>query len=220
MKRFLSLLIIVYAVSSFASERAATIHVQKLFLENVRTANDMLKRGNYEQMAHYQKTLADVREHLHILRIYPQILEDLNTYDQTVRNVTASLQKNAPTLKQDREALIRNLEAFNKRLASIGLFELLHGWQDLTRTKREFVRVPQKKLKKAFDTQWLYVNTLIQELYLDEEYETPILEFLIDYKKSFDVMATAYQETGYQNVANLKPLSYKIKADLLMIPRG
>ncbi len=218
MKRFILLISFYVTITLHAASHSQEDSVTTLFNQNVHAMNAIVKRGDYDRMNEFDTTLKALQKRL---ELYGQeaILKQLRDYDAKVRSVSASLQEYAPSLQKDQEVVITELEGFNRRIASIGLAELIRGWRELGRLKKAFVREPKKNLQKDFEAKWLYVNALIEELYLDEEVETPMLQFLQRYKNVFDAMATAYKESGYDNVATLKPLSYKIKSDIMMIPR-
>jgi len=217
-KRFITLVLFFISMTLHAASHGKQESVTTLFNQNVHAMNAIVKRGDYDKMDEFDTTLQEVRKRL---ELYGQakILEQLNDYDAKVRSVSASLVEYAPSLQKDQEIIIAELESFNRRISSIGLAELIKGWRELGRLKKAFVREPQKNLQKDFETKWLYVSVLIEELYLDEEVETPMLQFLQRYKSVFDSIAAAYKESGFDNVATLKPLSYKIKSDIMMIPR-
>ena len=201
----------IMADSSIKKERLAT-----LMNQNVYAMNAIVKRGDYKRLDEYNQTMQKL--HVKVEQIgNSHLIEQMNHYDDTVLQVSISLQKYAPDLNQNHHAIISGLKDFNRRVSSIGLAELIQGWRTLGNLKKRFVRSPSQKWAKDFNAQWLYVNTLITELYLDEEYETPLFEFLELYKHTFESMAASYKEVGFDSVAALKPLSYEIKSTIIMM---
>ena len=60
----------------------------------------------------------------------------------------------------------------------------------------------------------------ITELYLDDEMEQPLFEYLDAYKAYFKEISGAYRSVGYAEVGKLKPLTYKIKMQFeMMLPQ-
>ncbi|MHC3995193.1 hypothetical protein ACXWTF_10220 [Thiomicrolovo sp. ZZH C-3] len=196
----------------------------KQFKENASDASAITKRGEYTLRSTQEQGITRIRAEVASLGLPEQersaILKDLDTYKATVSSIGAELQKSAPYLHQHYRRLLDGLGEFNRRLGSIGLRELLHGWRELSRVKGRFVKQPDARLAKAFDTAWTNVSVTISELYLDEEMEAPLLEYLDAYKAYFEEVNRAYKAVGYADVSRLKPLTYKIKMQLeMMAPR-
>ena len=214
---FLSFMILASQIiaGSLSSEK----HLATLINQNVHAMNAIVKRGDYTAVKEYQQTIQML--HMQVKQIgNTQLDSQINLYDGMVRRLSSALQEHAPDLNHNNHAIINGLEDFNHRISSIGLVELIQGWRELGNLKKRFVRKPDTALSKAFNTQWLYVTSLINELYLDEEYETPMLKFLQLYKHTFETIDTSYKEAGYDTVATLKPLSYEIKSTIIMLQRS
>ncbi|UFS62125.1 hypothetical protein LOH54_10745 [Sulfurimonas sp. HSL-3221] len=204
-----------------ASQRMGLL---KQFKENASDASAITKRGEYALIKGQEQSLARIRAEVLTLGLPEQertaLLSDLDTYKETVRGIGTQLQKSAPELHQHYRRLLDGLGEFNRRLGSIGLRELLHGWRELSRVKGRFVKEPDARLAKTFDTAWTEVSVTISELYLDEEMEAPLLEYLDAYKAYFEEVKHAYKAVGYADVSSLKPLTYKIKMQMeMMAPR-
>jgi hypothetical protein len=196
--------------------------VKELFREHVRNANGAIKRGEYEGMAPFSDGIGTLQKKLKqiddpALQV-DALSKDIELYSQLVTAVTKELQLNAPKLNEHYNGIVGGVDTFNKKLASIGLRELLRSWKDLTRIKHRFVKKPDAKLAKAFEKAWNNVSITITELYLDEEMEEPLLNFLERYRLQFSELNEAYRKVGYANVAKIKPLAYKIKMQLELLP--
>jgi hypothetical protein len=196
--------------------------VKELFRQHERNANGAIKRGEYEGMAAFSAGIGTLQKKLRQINDpavpVEALSKDIELYSQLVTAVTKELKQNAPKLNEHYNGIVGGVDTFNKKLASIGLRELLRSWRDLTRIKHRFVKKPSAKLAKAFDKAWDNVSITITELYLDEEMEEPLLDFLQRYKLQFAELNDAYEKVGYANVAKIKPLAYKIKMQLELLP--
>jgi hypothetical protein len=195
---------------------------KELFRQNVRKANGAIKRGEYEGMAPFSAGIGTLQKRLKQIDDpalpVEALSKDIELYSQLVTAVSKELQQNAPKLNEHYSGIVGGVDTFNKKLSSIGLRELLRSWKDLTRIKHRFVKKPNAKLAKAFEKAWDNVSITITELYLDEEMEEPLLNFLDSYKFQFTELNNAYKKVGYANVAKIKPLAYKIKMQLELLP--
>ena len=79
------------------------------------------------------------------------------------------------------------------------------------------MKQPDARLVKAFDKEWTNITVTITELYLDEEMEKPLFDYLDAYKAYFNELNSAYSGVGYAEVGKLKPLTYKIKMQFQML---
>ena len=202
------------------SERAA---IHESFRQNVSDANDIVKRGEYDKMVRYRTEMLQIKNRVAVLTISEsekrQLRENLGVYERLVSRVGETLKTKAPDLNDRYTQLLRELPTFNKRLASIGLRELLNEWRNLGKIKNRFVKRPDARLAQAFEQKWVSVTVIITELYLDEEMEAPLMEYLDAYRAYFTALDGAYRSVGYADVARLKPLSYEIKSQLeLSVP--
>jgi hypothetical protein len=201
-------------------ERLLHQEMQEEFRRNVGDANAIVKRGEYDRLGRYESELSRIMQRVPALNL-PQekktaLRSDLEQYGDLVKNLGSSLQKNAPQLKAHHAEILQRLGWFNRKLASIGLAELLKEWRELSRIKNRFVKKPSRRLAERFGQTWTSVTIMITELYLDEEMEEPLFEYLERYKSYFAELSRAYETVGYRDVAGLKPLSYKIKMQLQM----
>ncbi|MBU0720030.1 hypothetical protein KJ877_01670 [bacterium] len=197
--------------------------IHDVFRQNVSDANAIIKRGDYAKITRYKEeslTIMAQIEHLDIPDEHKlELKKDLSKYSQLINKISSKLQTQAPKLNQHYTDVVGNIATFNKKLSSIGLSELLSSWYNLSKAKNRYVKKPSKKLEKEFDKQWTSVITTISELYLDEEMEEPLFEFLHNYKAYFKEITIAYNSVTYSDIRELKPLSYKIKAQLeLLVP--
>jgi hypothetical protein len=197
------------------------IHQQ--FRQNVNDANAIIKRGEYSIMNEHKSNILNIITRIDTLSIPKEdkktLQNDMTHYAVLVDDISVKLQSNAPKLNQHYSALIANLKSFNSKLASIGLSELLNDWHEISRIKNRYVKKPSKKHEKEFSNKWTSMVITITELYLDEEDEEALFAYLENYKAYFQEISAAYSSVGYANINKLKPLTYKIKAQLeLSVP--
>lgn len=212
-----------YWSSERAEQRVAEQQsIKELFRQNVRSANGVIKRGEYDGMVLFSDGIGTLQKELKQIDDpalpIKELTQDIEAYSQLVSALSGELQKNAPKMHEHYSSIVGGVDTFNRKLASIGLRELLRSWKELTRIKHRFVKKPSAKLAKAFNKAWDNVSITITELYLDEEMEEPLFDFLDNYKLQFAEMNRAYKKIGYANVAKIKPLSYKIKMQLELLP--
>jgi hypothetical protein len=202
-------------------ERLLHQELQEEFRRNVGDANAIVKRGEYDRLGRYESELSRIMRRVPALNLprdeKAALQEDLEQYGTLVKSIGTSLRENAPQLKAHHAEILRRLGWFNKKLGSIGLAELLKEWRELSRIKNRFVKKPSRSLAEQFGQTWTSVTIMITELYLDEEMEEPLFDYLERYKAYFSELSRAYETVGYRDVAGLKPLSYKIKMQLQMV---
>jgi hypothetical protein len=191
------------------------------FKQNASEANAIVKRGEFDRITGQEAAFARIQAEVASLDITAperdQLSGDLATYGELVHHLGTDLKQNAPKLNAHYEQVLGGLSEFNRRMGSIGLFELLHSWRELSRIKSRFVKKPNARLVKAFDKEWTNITITITELYLDEDMEKPLFDYLDAYKAYFNELSGAYRSVGYAEVAKLKPLTYKIKMQFEMI---
>jgi hypothetical protein len=197
--------------------------IHKAFQKNVSDANAILKRGEYTKITKYESDLAVIMQQIKTLNIpnknKEELQKDLTEYATLIHDINIHLQAKAPKLGENHLNILRQLDTFNNKIATIGLSELSENWRKLSNIKNDFVKHPSAKMEKEFNAKWSAVVVTINELYLDEEIETPLLDYLNDYKTYFQELNNAYSSAQYASLNKVKPLSYKIKAELeLLVP--
>lgn len=195
--------------------------VYNIFLENVKNANSIIKNGEYEKVTTYNSDMNSLLEQIKYLKISDTEKNRLNSsikeYFDLVNQSSIALQKKAPNLNQQYKHTLDGLKKFNSSISSIGLYQLSSEWLKLSKIKSDFVNKPSLKLKKDFENTYNSIIVNITELYLDSEIEDPMFNYLKEYKTYFESIAAAYEIVNFENIAKLKPLSYKIKADLELL---
>lgn len=209
--------------SLYHSDNVQTKDIREAFRENVSDANAILKRGEYAKIAKYKTDIESIIGQIKTLGIAnenkEELQKDIALYTALINDISIHLQKKAPELEKNHLHILRKLDAFNKRISMIGFSELSENWRQLSNIKNSFIKQPRLKLEKEFDAKWSAVVITITELYLDEEIEQPVLDYLNDYKTYFKEISSAYSSAQYSNLNKVKPLSYKIKAQLeLLVP--
>jgi hypothetical protein len=211
--------------SLYYSEAVQTKDIREAFRENVSDANAILKRGEYTKIAKYEADIESIIAQIKTLGIAnenkEELQKDIALYTALINDISKHLQKKAPELEKNHLHILNKLDAFNKRISAIGLSELSENWRQLSNIKNSFIKQPHTKLEQEFDAKWSAVVVTITELYLDEEIEKPALDYLHDYKIYFKEISGAYSSAQYSNLNKVKPLSYKIKAQLeLLVPNN
>lgn len=192
--------------------------IRKAFRESVSDANAILKRGEYNKILKYKSDILSIIEQLNLLNIpeenKQEIHDDMVLYSELINDISAKLQEKAPMLQERDQTVIEGLDGFNKKISAIGLSELSQNWYKLSSIKNNFIKNPSTKLEQEFTARLSVITTIITELYLDEEQEEALFWYLKEYKNYFQDLSSAYSMAEYKNLKKVKPLSYKIKAQL------
>lgn len=218
MRLLIAVLLVISSLQAgmFTNNNDTRNHIRKDFHQNVSDANSIIKRGEYEKISAYKTNILSIAQQVDSLDISDddklQLQKDLHTYSDLVNTIAQNLEKKAPQLNLHYNETIRGLKRFNKKIASIGLYELTSQWMELSSIKNRFVKKPNRQLEKKFDNTWNAIIVTITELYLDDDMEEPLLTYLDNYKAYFKEISQAYKSVSYNNIKKLKPLSYKIKA--------
>lgn len=214
---FLSIIFSMLNASMFSSDNAnkQTSMIEE-FRQNVNDVNSIIWRGEYDKLSTQKSTLTSIIKNIDSLSISQdskkQLKNDLQNYAHLVNTISTSLQKEAPTLNKHYNETIIKLDSFNKKISSIGLYQLTALWKELSKIKNEFVKKPNLSYEKKFEDTWNEMSVTIMELYLNDETEEFLFGYLEHYKQYFKEINLAYKQANYENINQLKPLSYKIKA--------
>ncbi|MDQ1244236.1 MAG: hypothetical protein QG565_576 [Campylobacterota bacterium] len=220
MKTLLSILAfsVLLSASMFTQEENAKGNLIEEFRQSVSDTNSIIWRGEYDKISSHKSNISSIMKKVQNIEMPQEKKQELETNLQTyaaiVDTISKNLQTDAPGLKSHYNNTIANLDPFNKKISSIGLYALSSRWRDLSSIKNNFVKNPNSALEKKFDNIWNEVVVTITELYLDDEAETFLLNYLENYKLYFKEITVAYSKTNYDKINKLRPLSYKIKAEL------
>lgn len=191
------------------------------FRQNVNDTNSIIWRGEYEKIPSHKAGISSIAKKIQNLKIAEEkkqeLAVNLQNYAAIIDAIGKNLQQEAPKLKDHYDNSIANLDAFNKKMSSIGLYTLISRWRELSAIKNSFVKKPNPALEKKFDNIHNEIVVTITELYLDDEAESFLLGYLDNYKLYFKEITVAYTKANYDKINELKPLSYKIKAELELL---
>lgn len=220
MKTLLSILAfsVLLSASMFTQKENTKGNLIEEFRQNVSDTNSIIWRGEYDKISSHKSNISSIMKKVQNLEMSQEKKQELETnlqsYADIVDTISKNLQKEAPKLKSHYNNAITNLDPFNKKISNIGLYALSSHWRELSSIKNNFVKKPNSALEKNFDNIWSEVVVTITELYLDDETETFLLNYLENYKLYFKEITVAYSKTNYEKINKLRPLSYKIKAEL------
>ncbi|MDK9693745.1 MAG: hypothetical protein OEL19_05825 [Sulfurimonas sp.] len=202
------------------NEKGNSILIEE-FRQNVNDTNSIIWRGEYDKIPSYKASISSITRKIQALEIEQnkkqELAVHLQNYEAIVDAIAINLKKEAPRLKTHYDYTIDNLDAFNKKISSVGLYILSSRWRDLSGIKNNFVKKPTPELEKKFDTMLNEVIVTITELYLDDKTESFLLGYLENYKLYFKEITVAYSKANFDKINELKPLSYKIKAELELL---
>lgn len=109
---------------------------------------------------------------------------------------------------------------FQRSMDQIGLHELKSSFSDLEKARSEYIKEPSLTAQEQYEK--LAKNTLqtINELYLDEDMETPLLNYIVNHTHYFKTVVSIYTTTGLESINRLHANSYIIKAQLELLPKS
>jgi len=203
---------------TLGSDNKKQANIAEEFRQNVNDANSIIWRGEYNKISTHKSNIVSIIKKVETLDISKENKErlknDIQTYADLVNIIAESLRKEAPTLNSHYNETIDKLEMFNKKISNIGFYTLITHWRELSSIKNDFVKKPSPALEKRFENTWNEMTVTITELYLDDEVEKFLFNYMNHYKLYFKEINQAYKRANYDNINQLKPLSYKIKAEL------
>lgn len=206
------------SIFTFSGDNKKQANIIEEFRQNVNDSNSIIWRGEYNKISPHKSNIISIIKKIENLDISQenknQLKDDLQAYTSLVNVIADSLQKEAPTLNSHYSETINKLEIFNKKISNIGFYTLTNRWRELSSIKNDFVKKPNPTLEKKFENVWNEMTITITELYLDDEAEKFLFDYMNHYKLYFKEISQAYKRASYDNINKLKPLSYKIKAKL------
>lgn len=181
-------------------------------------SNALVKKGDLAKYPQYRSTFEKLQKSLNTLDISKNekrnLKKNMRSYAKIINALYKSMKKNTPNIYAEYKQSRKGFLSCNNGIESTGYAPLLNVWHDLIKIKHNYIRRPSYALSKKFDKKWGSVKYVLTDLCLDEDIETPLLNYLNLYKKYFDELDNAYDSVEYSNVRKIKPLSYAIKANL------
>jgi len=206
----------------FSDDTSNTTKQHKKVLETFRTTssdgNALLKKGDFEKYKLYKSNITTLIHTIDTLDLSPQekksLQKNMHQYSKIIDSVYKHMKNKTPMIHKEYSKSLDGLVAFNDGINSTGYGPLLKEWHKLAKIKRRYIKKPSYQLSKKFDEKWDAVVFVLTDLCLDEEYEDPLLAYLDVYKKYFKDLNHVYKTVHYENIKNIKPLSYAIKSQL------
>lgn len=109
-------------------------------------------------------------------------------------------------------------QSFLASVDQIGLYELKSAYLGLNSIRNRYLKEPTMEDSLAYEHENEHLHQIITELYLDTPLEKPLLTYLDNHKRYFDIIATAYDEIGYDRINRLHTNAYAIKSELQLFP--
>lgn len=203
------------------SIKAKTIY--DLFNQCTSDMNSIVKHGEYEKHINFEKNIVSVEKGIIDAQMdsndRQSIQKNLREYKLICQTCINTMKNDAPQLNTHYTNLVNNLENFKKSVYSTGYQPLIKEWDKLTRIKKQYIKDPSNKLENKFARSLDQVVLTLTQLYLDDEQEQPMLTYLKNYQSYFNDLSRSYKSVKYENINEIKPLSYKIKSQIkLSIP--
>lgn len=111
-----------------------------------------------------------------------------------------------------------NEPIFRATIEQIGLYELKTAYDDLKKSRSEYIKKPSAISMERYIADADKVQNIISELYLDSDIETPLYAYLDNHKLYLETIASAYEESGIERINRLRTIGYAIKTELQLLP--
>jgi hypothetical protein len=111
-------------------------------------------------------------------------------------------------------------KAFQVSLEQIGLYELKATFSDLEKARSDYIKEPSLTAQEKYEKLTKNTIQIINELYLDEDIETPLLNYIVNHTHYFKTVVSIYTTTGLDSINRLHANSYIIKAQLELLPKS
>ncbi|MBU0632897.1 hypothetical protein KKA17_09635 [bacterium] len=180
--------------------------------------NGIIKHGDYEKHLNFDKNIAYVQKRIETAQIdskdKQKLQNNINKYKTICQSSVSSMKKNAPRLNTHYAIVTNSLVDFEKRICSTGFSPLIKKWHKLNHIKNEYLKEPSQELEQEFKRELDLVMQSVSELYLEEEQENAIFSYLKNYQSYFYDLSRSFKYAQYENIKEIKPLSYKIKSQI------
>lgn len=150
--------------------------------------------------------------------ISESFLKDYSNLNDIIQDTVSSIRDSEPRLSKQISKAKENTLKFQKKLKSIGLSELNISWRSNQKIYRNFLRRPEDKLYKNFQSNIREMKLIISELYLEDDDEAYLFSILDHYKLTIRAQYHVYQDVGFKRIKQIKPLVYSLKEQIQLNP--
>lgn len=196
----------------------------QLFTLEERSVRQMIRFGNEQSITSFQsysEALDTALIKAKKLGIETQNTQDmLSQYKQDSQNLTKTASLYSQKLHTYSQFEQSQEKAFQVSLEQIGLYELKTTFSDLEKARAEYIKEPSLTAQEKYEKLTKNMTQTINELYLDEDMETPLLNYIVNHSQYFKTVVSIYTTTGLESINRLHANSYIIKAQLELLPKS
>lgn len=214
-------------ISSKETTAAVEILTQdpvQLFSLGERSVRQMIRDGNEKSISSFQsyndaldaaliKYKNSGIETQKAQEMLAQYKQDSQHLTQTASLYSQKLQTYSK-LEQNQE------KAFGLSLDQIGLHDLKTTFSNLEKARLEYIKKPSETAQQKYEKLTNDLTRMINELYLDEDIEKPLLTYIENHTHYFETVVSIYTTAGLESINRLHANSYTIKAQLELLPKS
>ena len=207
-----------------ASIKALTKDPVQLFTLEERSVRQMIRSGDEKSISSFQAysdALDTALVNAKKLGVETQSTQEmLFQYKQDSQHLTQTASLYSQKLHAYSQFEQEKEKSFQIALDQIGLHELKFTFKNLEKARAEYIKEPSPKTQEKYEELTKNMTKTINELYLDEDIEKPLLSYIENHTHYFKTVASIYTSTGLDSINRLHANSYTIKAQLELLPKS
>lgn len=214
----------VHQNTATASTKALTKDPAQLFTLGERSVRQMIRDGDEKSISSFQ-SYSDALDAALItykkLGIETQSAQEmLSQYKQDSQHLTQTASLYSQKLHTYSKFEQNQEKAFQLSLDQIGLHDLKTTYKNLDKSRAAYIKEPSLKTQVKYEELTKDMTKMIDELYLDESIEQPILSYIENRTHYFETVVSVYTTAGLESINRLHTNSYTIKAQLELLPKS
>lgn len=214
----------VHQNTATASTKASTKDPAQLFSLGERSVRQLIRDGDEKSISSFQ-VYSDALDAALInykkLGIETQSAQEmLSQYKQDSQHLTQTASLYSQKLHAYSQFEQNQEKAFQVSMNQIGLYDLKTTYKNLTKARLEYIKEPSSKNQTKYEELSKNMTQMINELYLDEDIEEPLLNYIANHTHYFETVVSIYTTTGLASINRLHTNSYTIKAQLELLPKS
>jgi hypothetical protein len=146
--------------------------------------------------------------------------EMLLQYEQDSKNLTQKASLYSQKLQKYSKFDQNEEKAFQISIDQIGLHDLKTTFKNLDKARLEYIKEPSLSAQTKYEKLTKDMTQMINELYLDESIETPLITYIENHNHYFQTVVSIYTTAGLESINRLHTNSYAIKAELELLPKS
>lgn len=204
------------------STTTVSLNEQELFGQSETSLRQIIRRGDSQSIDVLNKSLDSLSSRLAQRTPNDPSIQKIDamliSYRRDATVLTEKITPHMPMLQQSTRYENENEEKFLTAIDQIGLYELLTAYREMDKQRKNYIKDPNEETKTRYVTESERIRTIITELYLDENMEKPLFDYLDNHKNYFDTITAAYRDIGYTRVNRLRANGYAIRSAFQLLP--